>query len=166
MLKKVLFFALLPLLLSAAMPEKPFVLARNGKAACQIVLSEKANKFDKMAAKDLQYYLGKITGAKYSIVSEKQAKGNAVYVGNTSAGKKYAPDCVLMVGDAPGDYKAAAKNNALFFPIIPGKEEDSWAELLNNGLDKFFNKEFAGAYQKQLLDAFEASLPEKPCWEK
>ena len=45
MLKKVLFFALLPLLLSAAMPEKPFVLARNGKAACQIVLSEKANKF-------------------------------------------------------------------------------------------------------------------------
>jgi len=91
MLKKVLFFALLPLLLSAAMPEKPFVLARNGKAACQIVLSEKANKFDKMAAKDLQSYLGKITGAKFNIVSEKRAKGNAVYVGNTSAGKKYAP---------------------------------------------------------------------------
>ena len=83
-----------------------------------------------------------------------------------SAGSKYAPDCILMVGDAPGDYKAAAKNNALFFPIIPGKEEASWAELLNNGLNKFFNKEFAGAYQQQLLDAFDASLPEKPFWEK
>ena len=78
---------------------------------------------------------------------------------------KYAADCVLMVGDAPGDYKAAAKNNALFFPIVPGREEASWAELLNNGLNKFFNKEFAGAYQQQLLDEFDASLPEKPNWQ-
>ena len=78
---------------------------------------------------------------------------------------KYAADCVLMVGDAPGDYKAAAKNNALFFPIIPGREEASWAELLNNGLNKFFNKEFAGAYQQQLLDEFDASLPENPNWQ-
>ena len=89
MLKKVLFFALLPLLLSAAMPEKPFVLARNGKAACQIVLSEKANKFDKMAAKDLQYYLGKITGAKFSVINEKQARGRAIYVGQTVPGSQY-----------------------------------------------------------------------------
>jgi phosphoglycolate phosphatase-like HAD superfamily hydrolase len=78
---------------------------------------------------------------------------------------KYAADCVLMVGDAPGDYKAAAKNNALFFPIVPGREEASWAELLNNGLNKFFNKEFAGAYQQQLLDEFDASLPENPNWQ-
>jgi len=83
-----------------------------------------------------------------------------------STENKYAADCILMVGDAPGDYKAAAKNNALFFPIIPGREEASWAELLNNGLKKFFNKEFAGAYQQQLLDEFDSSLPEKPAWEK
>lgn len=83
-----------------------------------------------------------------------------------SAGGKYAADAVLMVGDAPGDYKAAAANEALFFPIIPGKEEESWAELLNNGLNKFFNKEFAGAYQQSLLDAFNASLPDTPAWEK
>ena len=83
-----------------------------------------------------------------------------------SAGSKYAPECILMVGDAPGDYKAAAKNNALFFPIIPGREEASWAELLTTGLEKFFNREFAGAYQQQLLDDFNASLPDTPAWEK
>ncbi len=81
-----------------------------------------------------------------------------------SAGSKYESDCILMVGDAPGDYKAAARNNALFFPIIPGKEEASWAELLNNGLDKFFKREFAGEYQQMLLDKFDASLPAEPNW--
>ena len=83
-----------------------------------------------------------------------------------STENKYAADAVLMVGDAPGDYKAAARNNALFFPIIPGREEESWAELLNNGLNKFFSKEYAGAYQQKLLDDFDSSLPDKPAWEK
>ena len=39
---------------------------------------------------------------------------------------KYEPEKMLMIGDAPGDYKAAKANNALFFPIIPGHEEGSW----------------------------------------
>ena len=86
MKKCVLFLFLMPLLLSASVPEKPFVIAQNGKAQCQIVLSENANKFDKMAAKDLQYYLGKITGAKFSVVKEKQARGRAIYVGQTVPG--------------------------------------------------------------------------------
>jgi len=77
---------------------------------------------------------------------------------------KYAPECILMVGDAPGDYKAAEKNGALFFPIIPGREEYSWNELLNNGLKKFFNREFQGSYQQKLLDDFNRSLPENPAW--
>jgi phosphoglycolate phosphatase-like HAD superfamily hydrolase len=36
---------------------------------------------------------------------------------------KYAPEKILMIGDAPGDHKAAKANAALFFPIVPGREE-------------------------------------------
>ena len=31
-----------------------------------------------------------------------------------------------MIGDAPGDMKAARANGALFFPINPGHEDESW----------------------------------------
>src|SRR2546427_4122323 len=38
---------------------------------------------------------------------------------------KYAPNRILMIGDAPGDFNAAKKNSALFFPSNPGHEETS-----------------------------------------
>lgn len=81
-----------------------------------------------------------------------------------AAGSKYPAGHVLMVGDAPGDYQAAAENGFLFFPIIPGKETSSWKELHDHGLDRFFGKTFAGAYQDNVLDEFNRSLPEHPPW--
>ncbi|MCF8224291.1 MAG: HAD hydrolase-like protein [Bacteroidales bacterium] len=81
-----------------------------------------------------------------------------------AASGKYPVDKILMIGDAPGDYKAAKANNVLFFPINPGHEEDSWDRLLNEGLAKFFNGKFAGAYEKELLDEFDGYLPERPSW--
>ena len=89
MKKRVLLFLLMPLMLFAA--GKPFAIAKNGKAQCVIALAESANKFDKMAAQDLQKYLGAITGAKFEIVSEKQVKGKAIYVGETLPAKKFKP---------------------------------------------------------------------------
>ncbi|MDO4569597.1 MAG: HAD hydrolase-like protein [Planctomycetia bacterium] len=79
---------------------------------------------------------------------------------------KYAPNHTLMVGDAPGDYKAAKANNALFFPINPGAEEKSWERFLREGLDRFFDGTFAGAYQQELLDEFNGYLPTNPPWMK
>ena len=81
-----------------------------------------------------------------------------------AAKEKYAADKVLMIGDAPGDHKAAAANEALFFPINPGNEEASWERLHNEALEKFFAGSFAGEYQQQLLDEFEGYLPENPSW--
>ena len=75
---------------------------------------------------------------------------------------KYAENRMLMIGDAPGDYKAAVANKALFFPINPGAEEKSWEKLCKEGLDRFFNGTFAGDYQKTLLEEFDSYLPEKP----
>lgn len=77
---------------------------------------------------------------------------------------KYPAEHTLMVGDAPGDYKAAAANQALFFPILPGREEQSWRQLHDEGIARLLAGEFAGTYQQQLLDEFDRSLPDRPPW--
>ncbi len=58
--------------------------------------------------------------------------------------KKYAAGKSLMIGDAPGDYKAAMANDCLFFPINPGHEEASW-ERFYPGRDRSIPaREFRG----------------------
>jgi phosphoglycolate phosphatase-like HAD superfamily hydrolase len=79
-----------------------------------------------------------------------------------SNSKKYAKDKSLMIGDAPGDYKAAVANDTLFYPINPGNEEKSWQRFHDEAIDKFFAGTFAGEYQKMLLAEFDSYLPEKP----
>lgn len=81
-----------------------------------------------------------------------------------ATGGKYPREKVLMIGDAPGDYKAAKGNDVLFFPINPGHEEDSWDRLLNEGLDKFFSGTYEGDYEAKLVQEFDSYLPEKPAW--
>ena len=78
---------------------------------------------------------------------------------------KYPANKILMIGDAPGDYKAAKANGALFYPIVPGKEEASWQRFFDEGLDRFFAGKFAGDYETTLYREFDASLPEKPNWQ-
>lgn len=77
---------------------------------------------------------------------------------------KYAADHSLMIGDAPGDYKAAKANNCLFYPINPGEEEASWQRFHDEAIDKFFAGSYAGEYQQKLLDEFDSFLPEQPKW--
>jgi len=78
--------------------------------------------------------------------------------------RHYPPNHALMIGDAPGDYKAAAANNCLFFPINPGAEEASWRRLYEEGIGRFLDGTFAGDYQQQLLTEFEKLLPDRPPW--
>jgi HAD superfamily hydrolase (TIGR01549 family) len=77
---------------------------------------------------------------------------------------KYKEDHILMMGDAPGDLKAAKANNALFYPIIPGKELKAWERFYEEGIDKFLNGEYKGDYEQELIDEFDKSLPENPPW--
>ena len=77
---------------------------------------------------------------------------------------KYPDDKVLMVGDAPGDMQAAKSNGALFYPINPGHEEDSWEQLYKEGIDRFFKGSFAGTYEKKLIEEFNTCLPNTPNW--
>jgi phosphoglycolate phosphatase-like HAD superfamily hydrolase len=83
----------------------------------------------------------------------------------TFTGKdKYPSEKMLMIGDAPGDLKAARANGCLFFPVNPGAEEDSWKRLYEEGLDRFFAGTYAGDYEKALIDEFDKHLPEDPPW--
>ncbi len=79
---------------------------------------------------------------------------------------KYDPTHVLMVGDAPGDMKAAKANNALFYPVNPGDEEASWQRFYEEAVHKFLAEEYAGSYEAELIEEFEAMLPETPPWKR
>jgi phosphoglycolate phosphatase-like HAD superfamily hydrolase len=77
---------------------------------------------------------------------------------------KYSPAKRLMIGDAPGDYKAAKANDCLFFPINPGAEDTSWRRLYDEGIERFQSGRFAGEYQQRLLAEFDTYLPARPPW--
>ncbi|RRD40179.1 HAD family hydrolase [Leptotrichia sp. OH3620_COT-345] len=68
---------------------------------------------------------------------------------------------ILMIGDSPGDLEAAQKNNVLFYPIISGKEEEMWIELIKKAKDKFLKHEYRGEYQNELIDRFKRNLERK-----
>ena len=76
----------------------------------------------------------------------------------------YAAEKIPMIGDAPGDHNAAKANGVLFFPILPGREEDSWERLHGEALDRFFAGTYAGEYEVELFAEFDGCLPENPSW--
>lgn len=100
----------------------------------------------------------------FAIAGQEQGK-KAEHIALTSQ-DKYDPDHVLMIGDAPGDRKAAHANDALFFPIMPGAEIASWKRFQEEGLRKFFDGTFAGVYERALIDEFDTYLPTEPPWQR
>jgi phosphoglycolate phosphatase-like HAD superfamily hydrolase len=67
---------------------------------------------------------------------------------------KYPPEKILMIGDAPGDLEAARSIEALFFPVTPGMEEESWTLLREESLPRFFAGKFKGEYENSLIRNF------------
>jgi phosphoglycolate phosphatase-like HAD superfamily hydrolase len=79
---------------------------------------------------------------------------------------KYAPDHILMVGDAPGDLEAARANGALFFPVNPGHEEESWERFYKEAFQRFVSGTYKGDYEAGLIEEFQKLLPETPPWKR
>ena len=69
----------------------------------------------------------------------------------------YAPDHVLMVGDAPGDQDAAAQNGVYYYPILVRHEGESWAELREAGFTHLKSGTY-GSYEKDRIAAFLENL--------
>ena len=81
-----------------------------------------------------------------------------------TATKKYPAHRILIIGDAPGDFKAAKSNGALFYPIPPGEEEQAWRRLFEEALQVFFDEKYAGSYEDALIAEFDSCLPSDPNW--
>ncbi len=104
--------------------------------------------------------------AKYVRVIAGQENGSkAEHIKLASAGK-YDRDKILMMGDAPGDRRAAQANDARFYPINPGEEEASWEVFLNEAADRFKNGQYSDEYAGALNEEFERHLPDTPPWKK
>jgi phosphoglycolate phosphatase-like HAD superfamily hydrolase len=104
--------------------------------------------------------------AQYVSVIAGQEMGKKQLHLQLAANGKYASDHILMVGDAPGDMRAAKANDALFYPVNPGDEEASWERFYEEAVHKFLAEEYAGDYEAKLIEEFEAMLPATPPWKK
>jgi len=125
-----------------------------GKADALVVSATPGAALEReWAEHDIAQYVAAICGQEIGTKKEILAVASEYPAGQT-----------LMIGDAPGDYEAAKKNNAFFYPINPGHEEASWKRFLEEGIDRFLSGKFAGDFQKELLEEFDRYLPAHPPW--
>lgn len=66
-----------------------------------------------------------------------QDSGGKAYCISELKKKGYAPDHILMVGDAPGDKTAAENSGVYYYPILVRHESESWKEFRDTALEKF-----------------------------
>ena len=90
-----------------------------------------------------------------------QETGNKHEMLSMAINGKYDRNKVLMIGDSPSDYYAAKNNNVLFFPIIPGKEKESWEFLITKGANIFFSKKYIQKIQHKKILEFQSSINAK-----
>lgn len=102
--------------------------------------------------------------AQYVRVIAGQEMGSKTVHLQLAAAGKYTPDHILMIGDAEGDMKAAKANQALFYPINPGAEEQSWKRFFDEAMGRFFAGTYAGEYEAALIAEFSTYLPDTPPW--
>ncbi|MBR4027551.1 MAG: HAD hydrolase-like protein [Lachnospiraceae bacterium] len=87
-----------------------------------------------------------------------QEAGSKSYCISQMVRKGYDVKKIIMVGDAPGDKKAAEENGVWYYPILVGKEGESWARLLNEAFPKLLDGTFDEAYQESLNKEFNENL--------
>ncbi len=102
--------------------------------------------------------------AKYTRVIAGQEMGSKKEHIHLASTDHYDRENVLMIGDAPGDMKAAHGNDALFYPILPGHEEESWEQFFKEIIDLFLNGKYTREKENELIEEFHSYLPEKPPW--
>lgn len=135
--------------------KKPFGGAREGLAAAaqfaDVAIVSSANRdavmeeWTKYSLLDhVDIMLAQDCGSKAHCISEMMKFG-------------YAPDHVLMVGDAPGDRDAAQQNHVYYYPILVRHEEDSWNELRTSGFARLQNGDY-GPYEAEQIAAFLQNL--------
>ncbi len=83
-----------------------------------------------------------------------QEAGSKVFCIQQILSYGFDPSKVLMIGDAYGDMKAAEAAGVLFFPVLFGKEPQSWIEFQHNALPKLLNGDYEKDYHQAMKNAF------------
>jgi len=116
------------------------------KADIMVVSSAPAKNLDKdWAFSGLDNYIDLLAS---------QEIGDKKYQLKIAAAGKYPAQKILMLGDSPSDLEAAHSNNALFYPVLPGREDESWMLLRDRALPLFFSGNYAGSFETQLINVF------------
>ncbi len=102
--------------------------------------------------------------ARYTSAIAGQEMGNKKTQLEKTATGNYDKKRILMIGDAPGDMKSAHAVGARFYPIIPGKEEESWERLYHETADMFLHDQYTKTLEQSLIDEFNKNLPSVPPW--
>lgn len=140
----------------------PFPLVRESLAKLSSLADLLCVSQTPLAALEREWAEHALTG--YVQLIAGQEMGSKTQHIKMAAAGQYPPHRILMIGDAPGDFNAAKSNGALFYPITPNAEEQSWQRLFEEALQIFFDEKYAGSYEESLLVEFSASLPIEPDW--
>jgi phosphoglycolate phosphatase-like HAD superfamily hydrolase len=138
-------------------PRLPETLAElRDRADLMVVSSTPLEALEKeWAEHDIAQYVGMICG---------QELGSKKEHLRYAACEHYEAERILMIGDAPGDMKAAKDNGVLFYPINPGAEAASWARFADDAAGRFFDGAYAGEYEAKVIAEFKRYLPSTPPW--
>lgn len=85
-----------------------------------------------------------------------RGKKEAVLASLVEAG--YQRHQILMIGDSPGDLRAAEQNDVPFYPILVGQEKTSWEQLLQTYSQRFLDKEWTKEAEEELANQFWKNL--------
>lgn len=89
-----------------------FEFARDGKASCVLVHSDRMAGLDKQAVDELKTYLEKMTGAEFTVLPESGKKnGPAIYLGNTRAAAEQGIDAAVFQDE---EWQILDKGNELY----------------------------------------------------
>ncbi|WFB37560.1 HAD hydrolase-like protein [Kiritimatiellota bacterium B12222] len=72
------------------------------------------------------------------------------------------PERVILIGDAPGDLKAARACGISFYPTLPGKEAESWAQFMAVDFELFLAGRYREEREPTHIQNFENLLSEEP----
>jgi hypothetical protein len=70
-----------------------------------------------------------------------------------------------MIGDSHGDLAAARESRSLYYPIIPGREDESWERFRDEAMARFLDDHYSEEYETSLIAEFNKALPEHAPWE-
>lgn len=65
------------------------------------------------------------------------------------------PEDIIMIGDSPGDLRAAEQTGIHFYPILVGQESESWENFIERTLGEFLRGEMT---QEKYTDMFKKHL--------